>query len=265
MTSGVLPAVFIGHGSPMNALDDNDWTRAWVAFGADLPPVRGILAISAHWYIGATAVTAMSMPPTIHDFQGFPPELHRFDSPAPGDPALARRVADLLSPLDVVADENNWGLDHGTWSVLAHLRPAADVPVVQLSLNRTLGVADHVALGRRLAPLRNEGILVMCSGNVVHNLAAMDWARPNVAFDWAEGFEHAVGHTLTDVDRVATGFASLLNHPGAQLAVPTPEHFMPLAYLAGLASVAGQPLRRLTDGIAYGSVSMSSWVLDPPT
>jgi len=137
--------------------------------------------------------------------------------------------------------------------------------VVQLSLNRTLGVADHVALGRRLAPLRNEGILVMCSGNVVHNLAAMDWARPNVAFDWAEGFEHAVGHTLTDVDRLATGFASLLNHPGAQLAVPTPEHFMPLAYLVGLASVAGQSLRRLTDGIAYGSVSMSSWVLDPPT
>jgi 4,5-DOPA dioxygenase extradiol len=171
-----LPTVFLGHGSPMNALADNDWSRAWAALGRHLPHPQAILAVSAHWYVPYTAVTAMPAPPTIHDFGGFPRELYAVRYAAAGDPGLAARVRELLAPLPVSLDES-WGLDHGTWSVLRHLYPRADVPVVQLSIDETQPAAFHYALGTRLRPLRDAGILVLGSGDVVHNLHTYAWGR----------------------------------------------------------------------------------------
>ncbi len=188
--SGSMPAIFFGHGNPMNALLNNRYTEAWRALGTSLPRPRAILMISAHWYVPGTAVTAMARPRTIHDFGGFPAELYRYDYPAPGDRALAGRVRELLAPLDVALDEREWGLDHGTWSVLCHAYPDADVPVVQLSIDETQAPRVHYELGRRLAPLRDEGVLLAGSGNLVHNLHTFAWgAHPVEPFDWAVRFE----------------------------------------------------------------------------
>jgi 4,5-DOPA dioxygenase extradiol len=255
----VVPAAFIGHGSPMNALEHNRFTDAWAAFGADLPPVRAVLAISAHWFIATTAVTAMDHPRTIHDFAGFPDTLTTVAYRAPGDPALADTVATLLHPTPVVLDTSSWGLDHGTWSVLRHVLPDADVPVVQLSIDATADVDTHVALGARLLPLRSDGVLVLGSGNVVHNLGRMDWSRPIHAFDWTQRFDDRTREIMT-TDPATIG--EVLTHPDAARAVPTPEHFLPLAYVAGLASAANTTARVLVDGSTYGSVSMTSYVVD---
>src|SRR5512135_681409 len=191
-----LPAVFFGHGNPMNAVSTNAYTTAWAALGARLPRPTAVLAVSAHWYIPTTAVTAMAAPRTIHDFGGFPPELYQLDYPAPGDPALARRVQALLAPVPVTLD-TRWGLDHGTWSVLCHVFPQADTPVVQLSIDATQPPAFHYELGRRLAPLREEGVFILGSGNVVHNLPAYAWDRqPVEPFPWAVRFEAQVRERL---------------------------------------------------------------------
>ena len=253
--SARLPAVFLGHGNPMNALQDNAWTRAWAALGVGLAPrPRAVLAISAHWYIPATAVTAMAAPRTIHDFGGFPRELFAVRYPAPGDPALAARVAGLLDPLEVEADQS-WGLDHGTWSVLRHVFPQADVPVVQLSIDETRPPAFHYDLGTRLRPLRDEGVLIVGSGDVVHNLEAYAWGRrPAQPYDWALRFENTVrerlvtGDGATLVDYTALGEDALLS-------VPTPEHYLPLLYVMG-ASVPEEVVAFPADGIDGGSVSM---------
>ena len=253
--SARLPAVFLGHGNPMNALQDNAWTRAWAALGAGLAPrPRAVLAISAHWYIPGTAVTAMAAPRTIHDFGGFPRELFAVRYPAPGDPALAARVAGLLDPLEVEADQS-WGLDHGTWSVLRHVFPQADVPVVQLSIDETRPPAFHYELGTRLRPLRDEGVLILGSGDVVHNLEAYAWGRrPAQPYDWALRFESAVRERLAGSDR-----ATLVDYPAlgedALLSVPTPEHYLPLLYVLG-ASAPEDSLTFPTEGIDGGSVSM---------
>jgi 4,5-DOPA dioxygenase extradiol len=251
-----LPAIFFGHGNPMNALEHNAYTQGWSALGAELPRPRAVLAISAHWYVPGAHVTASPSPRTIHDFGGFPRELYEVEYPAPGDPALAARVQELLAPVAVGAD-TAWGLDHGTWSVLVHVYPHADVPVVQLSIDETQPPAFHYALGKRLAPLRDEGILIAGSGNIVHNLHAYAWGRhPAQQFDWALRFEQQA-RALMDarehgplIDYEALGDDALLS-------VPTPEHYLPLLYVLGTQQ-AGEHTSYPVEGGDGGSISMLS-------
>jgi 4,5-DOPA dioxygenase extradiol len=239
----------------MNTLEFNGYTRAWRALGQQLPRPRAILVVSAHWYIGATAVTAMEQPRTIHDFYGFPDELFAFDYPAPGAPEIAGEVAELARPHWVGLDRDQWGLDHGTWSVLAHLYPDCDVPVLQLSINALKPMDYHVELGARLASLRDRGIMILGSGNVVHNLRQIQWDRPDHGTEWARRFDDAVVDQLSD-DPAA--ILKVIEHPDFDLAVPTPDHFIPLLYLAGAAAEGGKvdPLIR---GYALGSLSMTCY------
>lgn len=259
MTAAIMPAAFLGHGSPMNALERNRYTDAWRAFGASVPRPRAILMISAHWYVNATAVTAMPRPRTIHDFFGFPQALFEVQYPAPGLPGLCEEIADVARPDHVGADFDGWGLDHGAWSVLVHAFPDADVPVVQLSIDARRPAEYHLRLGARLAALRERGVLVMGSGNVVHNLRAIDWNRPDGAFDWAERFDERARRLMHERPGDA---ASLMQDPDYRQAAPTPEHFLPLLYIAGLAAAANRPAEVLVDGYTYGSLSMTSYTVD---
>lgn len=254
-----MPAAFVGHGSPMNTLEDNRFTAAWRALGQSMPRPRAILCVSAHWFIHGSAVTAMRQPRVIHDFYGFPPALFAFDYPAPGSPEVAREVAEAVQPAFVGLDEDSWGLDHGTWSVLAHVFPRADIPVLQLSLHGAQGMAYHIDLGARLAPLRDRGIFIVGSGNVVHNLRALNWGQPESGADWAHRFGDATRTLLTTRPGEAP---SLKSHADYARSVPTPDHFIPMLYVAGLASAAGRPLEVLVDGYAYGSLSMAAYTLD---
>ena len=247
-----LSAVFVvwergSHGNPMNTLESNGYTDAWRGFGERLPRPRAILVISAHWYFGATAVTAMARPRTIHDFYGFPKELFEFEYPAAGDPELAKEIAEIVKPHWMGLDHDQWGLDHGTWSVLAHIYPHADIPVVQLSINALRPLEYHLELAARLAPLRERGVLVLASGNVVHNLGLVQWKQPDAAFDWAERFDDAVVEQLA---RDPGGILKLVEHPDFALAVPTPDHFIPLLYIAALAAAEGAPPEALVRGYA---------------
>lgn len=253
-----MPAVFIGHGSPMNTLESNRYTAAWRAFGEQVPRPRAILAISAHWFISGTAITAMAQPRVIHDFYGFPQELFDFDYPAPGAPDIAAEIAAVVHPDLVTLDQDSWGLDHGTWSVLAHMFPQADIPVLQLSIHAGEEIGYHLALGRRLAPLRQRGILIVCSGNVVHNLRRLDRQLPEHAFDWADAFDRHVQSIMTTQPDQLLGIGA---HRDYREAVPTLEHFLPLAYLAGLADESGEAATLLIDGGVMGSLTMSSFVV----
>lgn len=256
-----MPAVFVGHGSPMNTLDRNHYTEGWSQIARSLPRPRAILAISAHWYIDGSAVTAMTEPRTIHDFFGFPEALNRYEYPAPGDPALAARVRDLLAPVPVVMDQK-WGLDHGTWSVLAHMYPKADVPVVQLAIDQSESNEFHYALGQSLASLRDEGVLILGSGDVVHNLRLMQ-RRPGVTPpEWAVAFNDHVRDCLKRRDH-----AALIDHESfgqaAKLSVPTLEHYLPLLYVIG-AQGEHEPVWFPTDGIDLGTISMMSVIVGKP-
>ena len=260
--AALMPAAFIGHGSPMNAVESNRHTEAWRAFGESVRQScpggpRAILAISAHWYVNATAVTAMAHPRTIHDFYGFPDELFEVQYPAPGLPGLAGEIADVVEPTWVGADLDSWGIDHGTWSVLVHAFPDASIPVVQLSIDATKPLEYHLELGARLAPLRDRGVLIVGSGNVVHNLRAMDWAQPGAVFDWAQRFDDRTRTVLLGDPGSAAGLSDDRDYPAA---APTPDHFIPLLYFAGLAA-QGDTVDVLTDGCAYGSISMTSYTL----
>ena len=249
-----MPAIFFGHGNPMNALQKNEWTEGWAAIGRNIPRPRAVLCISAHWYLPATLVTAMAAPRTIHDFGGFPRELSEVQYPAPGDPQLARRVHQLLAPLDVGLDQQ-WGLDHGTWSVLCHVFPNADVPIVQLSIDETRPAAFHFDLGKRLAPLRDEQILIVGSGNLVHNLHTYAWGRHMPEpYDWAVRFE------TTARDLMMTGtFDQLIDYESvgrdALLSIPTPDHYLPLLYV--IATKGGdEAITFPVQGVDGGSISM---------
>jgi 4,5-DOPA dioxygenase extradiol len=251
-----LPAIFFGHGNPMNALADNAYTKAWRNIGAGIPRPKAILAISAHWYVPYTALTGMPAPRTIHDFGGFPRELFEFTYPAPGDPHLAVRVAELLEPVEAGIDMQ-WGLDHGTWSVLSHVFPEADIPIVQLSIDERQPPQFHFDAGRRLAPLRDENVLIVGSGNVVHNLHAYAWGRhPAEPFDWAVRFDARVRELLAAGD-----VAPLVDYESlgrdALLSAPTPDHYLPLLYIAG-ASAAGDAVSFPVTGMDGGSISMLS-------
>jgi len=249
-----MPALFIGHGNPMNAIDDTEYARAWKSIGASLRRPKAVLAISAHWYVEGTFVTAMDTPRTIHDFGGFPPALHDVRYPAPGDPVLAGRVQRLASRANVLPD-TSWGLDHGAWSVLRRLFPNADVPVVQLSLDEAQTPAFHHELGRELGALRDEGVLVLGSGNVVHNLEAYSWGgHATSPFAWATRFEQRVRDGI-----VAREHQPLIEYESlgkdATLSVPTPEHYLPLLHVLGMQ----RPDDTVTfpvEGMDGGSISM---------
>jgi 4,5-DOPA dioxygenase extradiol len=249
-----MPAIFFGHGNPLNALARNAYTQGWSAIGASLPQPRAVLCVSAHWYLPGTAVTAMQQPRTIHDFGGFPRELFEVQYPAPGDPELAGRVRDLLAPAAVDMD-HSWGLDHGTWSVLCHVFAQANIPVVQLSIDETQPPAFHYELGKRLAALRDEGVLIIGSGNIVHNLHTYAWGRHQVEpFEWAVRFEKQARAFLLKGEHAPLVHYETLGQD-AILSAPTPEHYLPLLYVMGLRR-NDEAVSFPVEGFDGGSISM---------
>ena len=252
----IVPAVFFGHGNPMNALGSNAYTEAWRQMGAEIPRPKAILSISAHWYVPGTGVTVATAPRTIHDFGGFPAELYQVRYPAPGDPELAKRVQQILAPLDVQLD-SSWGLDHGTWSVLRHVYPAADIPVVQISIDESKPASFHFEIGRKLALLREEGVLIAGSGNLVHNLHTYAWGRhPRDPYDWAVRFEDAARQMILAGDhKPLVGYETL--GPDAALSIPTPDHYLPLLYVLATAQ-ANDAVHFPVEGVDDRSISMLS-------
>ena len=251
-----MPAVFFGHGNPMNALQSNEWTEGWAAVGQSMPRPRAILCVSAHWYLPATLVTAQERPRTIHDFGGFPRELFEVEYPAAGMPELAQRVRELLVPVPVGLDFH-WGLDHGTWSVLCHVFPGADIPVIQLSIDETQPAEFHYQLAVRLAPLRDEGVLVMGSGNLVHNLHTYAWGRHKVEpFDWALRFEERARALMLAGEHAPLVAYDTLGKD-ALLSAPTPDHYLPLLYVLAQRQ-EGEQVDFPVEGFDGGSISMLS-------
>lgn len=259
--NNTMPVIFFGHGNPMNALHQNGYTDGWAAIGASMRRPKAIVSVSAHWYLPGTAVTVAPLPRTIHDFGGFPRELYEVQYPAPGSLDLAERVRELIAPLEVSSD-THWGLDHGTWSVLIHVFPEADIPVVQLSIDETEPPEFHYELGQRLSPLRDEGVLIMGSGNLVHNLHTYAWGRQAVEpFEWAIKFE-AEARSLIEAGDHAPLVAYESMGREARLSAPTPEHYLPLLYVLG----AGRPDDKVSfpvEGVDGGSVSMLTVRLGP--
>ena len=251
-----MPALFVGHGSPMNAIEDNEFSRAWERVGKSLSKPNAILCISAHWETAGTLVTGMDKPKTIHDFGGFPPELYAMEYPAPGSPDLARVTQETVQNAPVRLDQS-WGLDHGTWSVLCRMFPKADIPIIQLSLDRTQSPEFHYALGKELRALRNKGVLIVGSGNIVHNLRV--FTMDDKAFDWAIEFDETARKLISAGDH-----ASLIQYqklgPAARLAIPTNEHYLPLLYALALQD-SQEEIRFFADRVTLGSISMRSLLI----
>ncbi|WP_309714557.1 4,5-DOPA dioxygenase extradiol [Armatimonas sp.] len=247
-----LPALFVGHGNPMNAIEDNAFSQTWERLGKALPKPKAILCVSAHWETRGTQVTAMERPKTIHDFGGFPPELFAVEYPAPGSPELADLTQRTLSEKALVGLDQDWGLDHGAWSVLCRMFPQAQVPVIQLSLDRTQPLEFHYALGRELRSLRQRGILVVSSGNIVHNLRQARWA--DVAADWAVAFDSTVKERILSGDHAALVHYKTLSSE-ALLSIPTNEHYLPLLYTLGMQH-ADEPVQFFSEQVTLNSISM---------
>ena len=249
------PLLFVGHGSPMNGIEENDFSQYWERLGRDMEPPAAILCISAHWFTRGTLVTAMEKPRTIHDFYGFPQPLFDVQYPAPGHPALAKDITTLVDHTRVQPD-HEWGLDHGTWSVVRRMFPLANIPVLQLSIDYTLGPAHHYALAKDLSALREKGVLIIGSGNVVHNLGVINWKLPDAGYDWAiemnEKFKSMIEkqehHSLINYQSLGTA---------AKLSIPTPEHYLPLIYVLGLQE-KNESATFFNDRLVMGSVSMTS-------
>lgn len=251
--AGRMPALFLGHGSPMNAIEDNEFSRAWWEIGRSLPPPRAVLCISAHWERDGTCVTAMDRPKTLHDFYGFPAALNEVRYPALGAPEVGRLVRDSVRGAAVGLD-HEWGLDHGAWSVLCHLYPLADVPVIQLSLDRNKDPLAHYELGKELKGLRDQGVLILGSGNIVHNLRTVAWE--DTAYDWAVEFDDRVKQLI-----LARDHESLIDYrrfgQAAKLAVPTNEHYLPLLYVLAVQE-RDEAATFQTERVTMGSISMRS-------
>lgn len=251
-----MPALFIGHGSPMNAIEDNEYSRTWKELGRKLERPRAILSLSAHWTTQGTHVNDAAEPQVVYDMYGFPQELYDLSYPAPGSPDLAHRVQDLLGA-DVTVD-NRWGIDHGTWSVMCRVFPQADIPIVQVSIDRGVANEKRLAIGRVLRPLRDEGVLIFGSGNVVHNLGMVDWSMTG-GYAWAEKFDAAVKQRA--IDRDFDGLLGYADFPGADLAFPTSEHFDPLLYVLG-ATHEDDKLTIVNDSCTLGALSMTSYLFE---
>jgi 4,5-DOPA dioxygenase extradiol len=252
----LMPAIFFGHGNPMNALQSNAWTEGWAAIGNGMQKPKAILCVSAHWYLPATLVTAQERPRTIHDFGGFPRELYEVKYPAPGAPELANRVKELLASVSAGLD-TRWGLDHGTWSVLCHVFPGADVPVIQISIDERQSAEFHYEAAKRLSPLRDEGVLIAGSGNLVHNLHAYAWGRQHVEpLDWAVRFEERARELLLAGNHEPLIAYETLGRDAA-LSVPTPDHYLPLLYVIAQ-QMEGEHVSFPVEGFDGGSVSMLS-------
>ena len=248
-----MPALFIGHGSPLNAIEDNEFSRAWTLMGESLPRPKAILCISAHWETVGTHVTAMALPKTIHDFYGFPPPLYEATYPAPGSPELARLAQKIVRSTRVQLNDE-WGLDHGAWAVLCRMYPDADIPVIQLSLDRTKEPAFHYELGKELNVLRKKGVLIVGSGNMVHNLRVMLWR--DTAFDWAAEFDETMKQLILAGDHAAIIDYRKLGE-AARLSVPTNEHYLPMLYILALQDEKDR-IGFFTDRVTLGSISMRS-------
>jgi len=249
-----MPVLFVGHGSPMNAIEENEFAQAWVDMGRQLPRPKAILAISAHWESMGTKVTAMEKPRTIYDFYGFPKELYEVTYPAPGSPDLAQTVRKVIKQTEIKPDMS-WGLDHGTWSVLKRMFPHADVPVVQISLDRSKSARQHYELGQQLRELREEGVLIVSSGNIVHNLSMVVF-DDNLKFDWAEAFDARIKAWILSGDH-----DPMIQYEkqgrSAELAINSAEHYLPLLYTLGLKDEA-EPISFFADKVTYGAISMRS-------
>ena len=254
----LMPLLFVGHGNPMNAIEDNKFSQSWKKIGKELPKPKAILCISAHWETQGTFITAMKQPKTIHDFYGFPPELFSVQYPAHGNPSLATIFQDTIKKTSIALD-HQWGLDHGCWSVLKHMYPLAEIPVLQLSLDRTKNAQWHFDFGKEIASLRSKGILVIGSGNIVHNLSLVDWNNPYGGFPWAEEARTMFNDYIRN-----NNVQALINYTAlrrsAALAIPTPEHFLPLLYILGAKQPEEQPTF-FNDQLVMGSLSMTSLLI----
>ncbi len=253
-----MPVLFLGHGSPMNAIEENRFVQGFRKMATEIPKPNAILCISAHWFTRGTKVTAMDMPRTIHDFGGFPQALFDVEYPAPGDPALAKETAGLLAPVPVEED-HSWGLDHGAWSVIKHLYPEADIPVIQMSIDYTKPPQYHFDLAKKLNKLREKGILIIGSGNIIHNLRLIDWRNintPGAGWDWAIEAREKTNHWILDGN-----FKNIIEYQNQgislQYAIPTPDHYLPLVYTLGL-KTSSDELSLFNDELIGGSLSMTS-------